>query len=363
MSTKDSEQANKVDDLLEIPDLAEALKGEQFKQFLDRIPIAILIASMKTPERVIYANSEFETLTGRPKDSVEGQPWSALQGQEQTSGRNLSDAIVEDSDQIGTYRVERPGREATIVEAYSNVIETDDGTPEFRLVALVDIGSHVKAEREQFEQSIRDKDLLLLELQHRVKNNLQMITALIRLEARSWPAGTVPLNRLAGRIEALQILYRFLSDEGGVQEVDLGAYLGQIAAAAMRTHATEGIRLNLKVDVYPVSVNTAMPAGLVVNELMTNALKHAFLGREGGTITLECLASNEGCEVVIADDGVGLPEGTEWPKRGNLGALIVQSLRENAKAELDIKSNPGQGTRITLIFRRPTPASTPKNPN
>jgi two-component sensor histidine kinase len=95
-----------------------------------------------------------------------------------------------------------------------------------------------------------------------------------------------------------------------------------------------------------------MPTGLVVNELLTNALKHAFVGRDRGTITLHSLADGNGCRVVIADDGAGLPEGVEWPKRGKLSALIVRSLRENAKADLKVESSPGKGTRVIIVFTR-----------
>src|SRR3984957_6230306 len=140
----------------------------------------------------------------------------------------------------------------------------------------------------------------------------------------------------AGRIESLQLLYQALTDHGLSHEVDLGVYLSQIASAVMRSHAVEGIRLDLKVDAYPVSVDVAMPTGLVVNELLTNALKHAFVGREGGTITLHSLSDGTGCRVIIADDGIGLPDGVEWPQRGKLGSLTVQSLRENAKAEMGV---------------------------
>jgi two-component sensor histidine kinase len=150
----------------------------------------------------------------------------------------------------------------------------------------------------------------------------------------------------------LQLLYQSLSEDKQDEEIDLGIYLSQIASAAMRSYAVEGIRLDLKVDAYPVSVNVAMPTGLVVNELLTNALKHAFTGRDGGTIMLHSLADSNGCRVVVADDGVGLPAGTEWPKRGKLGALIVQSLRQNAKAQLEVESNPGEGTRVTIVFTR-----------
>jgi two-component sensor histidine kinase len=108
----------------------------------------------------------------------------------------------------------------------------------------------------------------------------------------------------------------------------------------------------MKVDAYPVTLNVAMPAGLIVNELLTNALKHAFEGRDSGTITLHSLADNKCCRVIVSDDGVGFPPGLEWPKRGKLGALIVQSLRDNAKADLEFESEPGNGTRVTIVFNR-----------
>jgi two-component sensor histidine kinase len=95
-----------------------------------------------------------------------------------------------------------------------------------------------------------------------------------------------------------------------------------------------------------------MPTGLVVNELLTNALKHAFVGRGRGTISLHSLSDGKGCQITIADDGVGLPEGAEWPKRGKLSSLIVQSLRENAKAGFELQSSQGHGVCVKINFSR-----------
>ncbi len=189
-------------------------------------------------------------------------------------------------------------------------------------------------------------------MQHRVKNNLQLITALIRLDARNQRNGdAVNLDRLAGRIEALQLLYKDLSTEGLGQAVDLGHYVSEIASAVMHTYAVDGIRLDLKVDHAPVSINIAMPVGLLVNELMTNAFKYAFNGRESGTITVRCLHENgENYRVVVADDGIGLPEDVTWPVKGKLGALILQSLRENVKTDFNVESSPGKGLRVTIAF-------------
>jgi two-component sensor histidine kinase len=349
-------QTDQIEQLLGSPDLAEALDSDPFKLFLDQVPVAIAVSELTSPERIVYSNLEFERLSGRPSQDIVGRPWSILPGRRRSEGEHLplGEAIVEGADFIGPFAIESTGAEPHVVDAWSNVIENDAGEAVFRLVALIAIGARSDQDREALEQRIRDRDTLLRELQHRVRNNLQMITALIRLEARDVADDTEGerFDRLAGRVESLALLYRALSEEGHSEEVDLGVYLSQIASAVMSAHAVEGIRLDLKVDTWPVSINVAMPAGLVVNEVLTNALKHAFAGRDGGTITLHSLVDDQGCRVTIADDGVGLPEGAEWPKRGKLGALIVKSLRENARAGVTVQSTPGKGMSVTIVFTR-----------
>lgn len=349
------EDPQRVEQLLETPNLAGALESDRFKQFLDHIPVAVAVSEMQPGERITYVNIEFERVTGQAASEVEGKPWSALRGSASAKddSRQLSAAVADGDDYIGTFTIEHVGNSAT-VDAWSNIIEDDDGKPMFRLVALAEIGQREHTDQEDLEQRVREKDTLLRELQHRVKNNLQMVTALIRLEARNLPDGATGerFDRLAGRIESLALLYHSLSEAAPGESVDLGVYLSQIASTVMRSFAVEGIRLDLKVDTWPVSINVAMPTGLVVNELLTNAMKHAFIGRDGGTITLHSLVDETGCRVIVADDGVGLAEGAVWPKTGKLSALIVRSLRQNAKARVDIASAPGTGVRVTIFFAR-----------
>jgi PAS domain S-box-containing protein len=353
--TSDSDKAEAVEQLLDTPDLATALESEQFKKFLDQVPIAIAVSDLNANERVVYVNPEFERLSGLKAASLARRNWGALSGvglHEQDSA--LADSIVTETDFVGTFRLERGVDEPAVVDAYSNVIVDDNGKACFRLVALVDVTIHGGA-ASTVDELIREKDTLLRELQHRVKNNLQMITALIRLETRNAAEPDQKrFERLAGRVDALAILYQTLSADEQKDEVDLGIYLSQIASAVMASHAVEGIRLDMKVDTYPVSINVAMPTGLVVNELLTNALKHGFKGREGGTITLHSVVDGDGCRIIVADDGVGLPDGDTWPKPGKLGALIARSLTENAKASFDVVSGSAEGTRVTIMFKRST---------
>lgn len=349
-----SEEPKPVEALLSTPDLADALASEQFRQFLDHFPLAVVVSKLTGTERIVYANLAFETLSGQKATDILGKSWAALHGAPMDADNpDLATAIIKTLDRVGTFKIGATADTAKIADVYSNVIDDESSKPVFRLVALVDMTARDRVEREAYELRIREKDTLLREIQHRVRNNLQMITALIRWEARNAGEGAdVNFDRLAGRVESLQLLYTSLSPDAPTNEIDLGIYLSQVASAVMRAHATEGVRLDLKIDPYPVSLNVAMPTGLVVNELMTNALKYAFVDREGGTIALHCLANAAGYQVMIADDGNGLPEGTVWPEDSKLSGLIVQSLRQNAKAQLTVESKPGKGTHVTIAFTR-----------
>jgi two-component sensor histidine kinase len=358
MSAHMTEDPNdeRVEQLLETPNLADALESDRFKQFLDHVPVAVAVSELQPSEAITYANLEFERVTGRPAQELQGKSWRSLPGIASEDGDNerLSHAVENGEEYIGRFTIAIEGQSME-VDAWSNTIQDDSGADIFRLVALAEVG-RARSDTGELERRLSDKDGLLLELQHRVKNNLQMITALIRMESRNLPDQETGerFDRLAGRIHALSLLYDCLSARGHAddEEIDLGVYLSQIASSVMQAHAIEGIRLDLTVDTWPVSINVAMPAGLVVNELMTNALKHAFAGRDHGTIRLHSLIDDDGCHITVADDGVGLPEGVVWPQPGKLGAVIVQSLRQNAGAKLTVKSVPGKGVEVTLLFAR-----------
>jgi two-component sensor histidine kinase len=353
-TTMDSRHAP-LGQLLEAPDLADALESDQFKQFLDHLPFAVVVSELQPREQVIYSNLEFERLTGQEAATVYGKTWQdmAVIATAAKGERKLSEAITGDEDYIGSFAIDRPN-EPVVINAWSNIILNDDDTPAFRLVGLAEISPVESETLQNLQQRIQERDTQLRELQHRVKNNLQMITALIRIETRNLPKGATgeQFDRLAGRVESLALLYRSLSDTDSGETVDLGVYLSEIAAAVMRAHAVEGIRLDLKVDTWPVSVNVAMPTGLVVNEVLTNALKHAFVGRDGGTIKVHSLVDETGCRVTVADDGIGLDRPTDWPKSGKLSSLIVTSLQQNAHAQIDVDSATGKGTRVTIFFAR-----------
>jgi PAS domain S-box-containing protein len=355
-STTPSPTADQVGELLSSPEMAKAVESDEFKRFLDHVPIAIVISwRVKDEQRIVYANLAFEGLTGQPVAEIDGQSWSILDSftHEDEPTLTLGKAVASGEDFLGTFRAEPPGGKPILAQAYASLIEGDNGVESYRIAALVDVSDRERSQRDEFERQIRDKDLLLKELQHRVKNNLQLITALIRLEARAAQRGdTVDLDRLAGRIDTLSLLYQALSVDHWGSIVDLGPYLSDIASASVRAHATNGVALDLKVSYCPVSINVAMPVGLLVNELLMNTFKHAFDGRDKGTISVECLCEDEDrYRIVFADDGIGFPSGISWPAPGKLGALILQTLRENTRQlNFQVVSEPGEGARMTIDF-------------
>jgi two-component sensor histidine kinase len=363
-----NDETGQVEALLETPNLADALESERFKQFLDHVPFAVAVSELHPSERLTYANLEFERLTGASPADVEGRPWNALPVKVAAldDGRELGQAVMSSEDYLGTFSVGE-GDKPIVVDAWSSTIVDEAGVAQFRLVALAAVSAREGHEAE-LSRKVEEKDVQLRELQHRVKNNLQMITALIRLESKNQATdGTGErFSKLAGRVESLAILYRALSSEEQTDSVDLGVYISQIASAVMSAHAVEGIHLDLQVDTWPVSLDVAMPTGLVVNELLTNALKHAFVGRDSGTIKVRSLVDETGCRVTVSDDGVGLGADVTWPRRGKLSALIVQSLRQNAGAHFEIKSVPGEGMRVDIFFARaaaaPVATDQPANP-
>jgi PAS domain S-box-containing protein len=358
--------ANKpVEEILSSPELVRAVENDDCKAFLDHVPVAIAVArNGDGRQRIVYANQLFETLSGLPATDLQGHGWSVLDGfvsEDDTAPLALGTAISAGEDFIGTFR--RHFEQGTrLVQAYVGVIENEDGSENYRITALVDVTEQDRSQRERFERDIRHKDLLLKELQHRVKNNLQLVVALIRLEARAAKLGDdVDFDRLASRIDALAVLYQILEVEPNAPHVDLGGYLSQIASAVARAHSDGSIALELKVSFCPASVNVALPAGLLLNELLTNAFKYAFPGREAGVVAVECSRlEDDRYRIVVADDGIGLPPGTSWPVPGKLGALILQTLRENTKeTRLKVASTPVKGTRVSIEFVHHAPAPKP----
>ena len=204
----------------------------------------------------------------------------------------------------------------------------------------------------ELQQTLEEKQVLLYELQHRVKNSLQQITALVNMERRKIadPEIRHPLEVLGGRLEALSVVYRKLYLVNHHTEVDLGGYLAELAGELFAFHGVDPdlISQDLQLAELRVDLDCALPLGLVACEFIVNSFKHAFpqgTGRIG--ILLESAGPDAG-QLILTDNGVGI-DGTGNPTNGS-GLTLIKLLAAQVGGELQIESE--AGVRMVITFRR-----------
>ena len=213
---------------------------------------------------------------------------------------------------------------------------------------------------EELRRAVRDKEALLRELHHRVKNNLQVITSMVRLESsRSIDAPVKAVLRdMGNRILSMALLHEMLCRSGDLAEVDLSVYLAQLSTQLIRTQAPSSGRITLRLNLAPASVglDDAINCGLLVNELVANAINHAFADGRSGEVTVssQLVAAGQGLRITVADTGIGLPADFESRRATSLGLQFVSDLARQLRGTVEI--GPGPGARFALVF---TPALPP----
>lgn len=215
--------------------------------------------------------------------------------------------------------------------------------------------------------SVKEKEALLKEVHHRVKNNLQVVTSLLRLESgRSKVVDTkVVLGDMQARIRAMALLHESLYRTGTFASVELGSYLHQLSTQAFQTQATNsgGVQLELNLGSVQVGMDQAIPCGLLINELISNCMKHGFpVGVTGHvSIDLQPLDSASQWQLHVCDTGVGLPENFEDKRKHSLGLQLATDLARQLGGELKITPNQDKGVAFTLNFQviEPSPLVMP----
>jgi two-component sensor histidine kinase len=246
-----------------------------------------------------------------------------------------------------------------------------DGAPVCR-ITLSDITERKRAEAvihaalEEKTALLGEKTALLGEMHHRVKNNLQVVTSLLRLEAgRSAQADTKEvLEDMQGRIRSMALLHEALYRAGTFAAVDLGAYIKELAIQAFRAQAVSpgAVRLQLELAAVTVVMDQAMPCGLLVNELVSNCLKHGFPDGRAGEVRVELQPEAGGAQwrLRVSDTGIGLPADFAARRGQSLGLQLASGLAQQINGELAI--GPGPAAVFTVIFTPKVEAAKPASP-
>ena len=219
-------------------------------------------------------------------------------------------------------------------------------------VLLLEIfrGAITQANAER-DRQINQRDLLLAEFDHRLKNNFATVAGLLQLQLQR---ATDPVVReeLAGalnRVESIATANRFLYNRGApAGAVDIAAYLGQLCAALESALLrTDRVKLHCQAEPATIERDRTVAVGLIVNELVTNAARHAFPDERTGTITVTFRRCDSGYELIVEDDGCGLPS---QPREGSLGRRLIGAFVREARGELRTESS-AAGTRCTVLLR------------
>jgi two-component sensor histidine kinase len=206
------------------------------------------------------------------------------------------------------------------------------------------------------DSALKEKEVLLKEIHHRVKNNLQVISSLLNLQSKGITDehARQVLEDGKERIQAIALIHHRLYQNEVLAYITMQDYLPDLISQLKRTYvsADKQIQTKIETNAVRISMDNAVPLGLIVCEMITNAYKHAFQGKTIGEIWVELKPSSEQSfyELTIEDNGVGIKEGINFPQEGSLGAEIITALSEQLNGELFMTSSE-EGTKFKLIFQ------------
>ncbi|MEY2490769.1 MAG: hypothetical protein QOC70_2711 [Verrucomicrobiota bacterium] len=214
----------------------------------------------------------------------------------------------------------------------------------------------------ELQKRVERRTASLAEVHHRVKNNLQIISSLLMLQAEKLTnaADKAVFDECRDRIYSMARLHEQLYSSGDFSDLDFAAHLREMAEMLVHSHTAPGCILTLKVraDSVAVDLDTAVTLGLIANELLLNALKHGFDGRSAGKLTVELHAGTNRNQMTVTDDGSGLPPGFNASNNAGLGMELVLGMTRQIHGEAKIENDPAGGTRTTIYFPSRAPSKT-----
>jgi len=209
--------------------------------------------------------------------------------------------------------------------------------------------------RQAHARSRAELEVLLREIHHRVKNNLQVIASLVDIQTNNLddPVLRARFQNVRDRVRSMALVHEKLYQSESLARVEFADYARSLFSYLCRAHGSPQAGVALKLDLQPLSlsVEKAVPCGLILNELVTNALKHAFRGRATGEIAAALSASADGwVRLRVSDNGVGLPAGMKWRESPSLGLRLIHLLAGQLSARVEVEVPAGGGTAFLIVF-------------
>ena len=302
-------------------------------------------------------NAGAERLYGYSASEVIGQPIALLMPPERADELPAILAHLRKGERLQHVETVRMRKDGQRLDVSLSIFPIKDGNG--RIIGAATIARDI-TERMQVEAylkaSLREKEMLLKEIHHRVKNNLQVVSSLLGLQAQmiADPQLRVPFEESQARIQTMALIHQQLYRSGTLAQINFAEYLRDLATRVVRSSQVGQGHLALEISAEEVylPIETAIPCGLLLHELLSNCVRHAFPGGRSGTIGVT-LRRHPQCPYVLTvrDDGAGLPPGLDVRTTASLGLRLVHLLAAQLHGTLTFES--GEGTTVTLSFGEP----------
>jgi len=257
-------------------------------------------------------------------------------------------------------RVAKDGR-AIWVESRFAIILDEQGEPVGMRGVTMDITERKIAEK-QVQDALKEKDLLLKEIHHRVKNNLQIVSSILSLQSSyiREPQLLEIFHESQARIKSIALIHELLYEKGHLARIEFKDYLENLVQNIFRTIGADPQRIKYTIDADSalMELDSAIHCGLIVNELLTNSIKYAFPDGRVGKIAVKLKLENDSCVLSVEDNGIGLPADLDSKKAKSMGLQLVETLTKQMKATLEMRSEGGASFVLRFAFPQPGTSTT-----
>lgn len=332
----------------------------RYRNLVEQIPAVVFTASLDGVGYDLYVGPQIENLLGYTQAEWLSSPVLWYERLHPDDRRILDQEFARGCATGGPFRAEcrflaRDGR-IVWVHGEARLINDERGFPVLLQGVAFDITDTKRAE-ELVRAALRDKETLLREIHHRVKNNLQITSSLLRLQL-----GTVTdagarqiLQESQDRIRSMALVHEMLYSSGDLSRVDFSHYIRTLLEQLFRAHNVDPARIGCRIKIPDLvfAVDLAMPLGLIVNELVANSLKHAFPEQRHGMVEVALERQDGGYQLRVRDDGVGLGHAARKESKTTLGLQLVRTLTEqlHGRMEWRMPANAETGTEAVITFR------------
>jgi PAS domain S-box-containing protein len=306
--------------------------------------------------RIVYANEALAHITGYSIKELLSLPFEKIRGlvhsddQEMVWGRLAERLAGKDVPSRYEFKVVRKDGNTLWMEMVSSRIEYQ-GKPAVQ-GAVIDITDRIQAD-EQIKASLEEKEVMLREIHHRVKNNMQIILSLLRIQSRSVRDKGIQdmFKQSQNRIRSMALIHEALYKSGDLARIHIDDYISRMTTHLLSIYR-EGlgdVEINQEAEGIFLDINRAIPCGLIISELVSNCLKHAFPGKREGQITIRMTRDIKGTNsLIVKDNGTGLPEGLDYRETETLGLQLVTDLVQQINGSILLKKT--HGTEFVVKF-------------